>query len=92
VYADDAKLISYINNTNEVNALLTDLNSMDSVIKDWSLKRNKYRNVSDDRKSNIVEYDYFIGNEIMERAESLTDLGMVFYQQLKRFTHKKKGL
>ena len=50
-----------------------------------SLKLNigKCRIVSYGRKSNIVKYDYYMGNEILERAESITDLGVIFDQQLK---------
>ena len=54
---------------------------MDSWIKEQSLKLNirKCRIASFGRKSNIVKYDYSIGEEIIERAESTTDLGVVFY-------------
>ena len=41
---------------------------MNNWIKEWSPKLNisKCRIVSSGRKSNIVKYDYFIGNEIRE--------------------------
>ena len=57
---------------------------MDNWIKKWSLKLiiGKCWIVSYGRKSNIMKYDYFIGNEIIERVESITDLGVVFEQQL----------
>ena len=76
VYADDAKLFSHINSAKDVKALQNDLNVMNNWIKEWSLNLNigKCRIVSYGRKFNIVKYDYFIGNEIIERAESITDL------------------
>ena len=62
---------------------------MNNWIKEWSLKLNigKCRIVSYGRSSNIIKYDYFIGNEIIERTESITDLGVVFDQQLKFGLH-----
>ena len=76
VYADDAKLFSHINSSKDVKTLQNDLNVMNNWIKEWSLNLNigKCRIVSYGRKPNIVKYDYFIGNEIIERAESITDL------------------
>ena len=73
VYADDAKLFSRINIAKDVKTLQNDLNVMNNWIKQWSLHLNngKCRIVSYGRKSNIVKYDYFIGNKIIERAESI---------------------
>ena len=34
-------------------------------------------NVTFGRKSSIIKYDYSIGNEIIQRTESITDLGVV---------------
>ena len=48
--------------------------------------------VSYGRKPNIVKQDYFIGNEIIERAESITDLKVVFNQQLKFGLHKREKM
>ena len=62
---------------------------MNNWIEEWSLNLNKgkCRIVSNGIKSNIIKCDYFIGNEIIERAESVTDLGVVFDQQLKLGLH-----
>jgi hypothetical protein len=89
VYADDAKLFSHINSANDVKTLQNDLNNMNNWIKDWSLNLNisKCRIVSYGRKSHIIKYDYFVGNETIERAESITDLGVVFDPQLKFGLH-----
>ena len=89
VYADDAKLFSHINSAKDVITLQNDLNVMNNWIKEWSLKLNidKCRIVSYGRSSNIIKYDYFIGNAIIERTESITDLGVVFDQQLKFGLH-----
>ena len=75
VYADDAKLLSYINSARDIKTLQNDSNVMNNWIKEWSLNLNmgKWRIVSYGRKSNIIKYDYFIGNEIIEKAESITD-------------------
>ena len=81
VYADDAKLFSYIiNSAKDVITLQNDFNVMNNWIKEWSLNLNigKCRIVSYGRRSSITKYDYFIGNEIIERTESITDLGVVF--------------
>ena len=92
VYADDAKLFSHINSAKDVKTLQNDLNVMSNWVKEWSLNRNidRCRIVSYGRKSNIVKYDYFIGNEIIERAESITDLGVVFDQLLKFGLHLRE--
>ena len=89
VYADDAKLFSHINSAKDVKTLQNDLNVMNNWIKEWSLKLNiaTRRIVSYGRKSNIIKYDYFKGNEIIEREESITDLGVDFDQQLKFGLH-----
>ena len=89
VYADDAKHFSHINSAKDVKTLQNDLNVMNNWIKEWSLNLNigKCQLVSYGRKSYIIKYDYFIGNEIIERAESITDLGVVFDQQLKFGLH-----
>ena len=62
---------------------------MNNWIKEWSLNLNigKCRIVSHDRKSNIIKYDYFIENEIIERAYINNRLGVVFHQQLKFGLH-----
>ena len=70
VYANDAKLFSHINSAKDVESSLTDLISVDSLIKEWSLKLN-------------IDYDYFIGKDIIGRAELINDLGVVFDQHLK---------
>ena len=90
VCADDAKLFSHIiYSAKDVKALHNYLNVMDSWIKEWSIKLNigKCRIVSYGRKSNIIKYDYCIGCENIERAESITHLGVVFDQQLKFGLH-----
>ena len=89
VYADDAKIFNHVNSIKDVHVLQTDLNSMDKWIKEWSLKLNisKCRVVSFGRKSNILQYDYSIGNEVIQRTESITDLGVVFDPQLKFGLH-----
>ena len=89
MYADDAKLFSHINSAKDVKTLQSYLNVMNNWIKEWSFELNigKCRIVSYGRKSNIVKYDYFIGNEIIERAESMTDLGVICNRQLKFGLH-----
>ena len=92
VYADDAKLFNHIKNANYVLALQTDLNKMVSWINDWSLKlnTNNCRVVCDDRKKNIINHNYFIGNEQIERVEYITDLGVIFDRQLNFSLHIKE--
>ena len=74
VYADDAKLFIIYKNANDVLALQTDLNKMVSWINDWLLKlnNNKCQVVSYGRKRNIINHNYFIGNEQIERVEYIT--------------------
>ena len=42
------------------------------------------------RKRNIVNNNYFIGNEQIKRIEHITDLGVVFDRQLNFSLHKKE--
>ena len=58
-------MLSYIKNAHDVLALQTDLNRMVSWINDWSLKLNvnKCCVVCYGSKRNIINYNYFIGNE-----------------------------
>ena len=76
VCADDAELFFHINSAKDVKSLQSDLNRMDSWIKEWFIKLNigKCQIVSYGRKPNIAKYDCSIGNYIIEKAESITDL------------------
>jgi len=92
IYADDAKLFNHISSTRDVHILQTVLNSVDRRIEEWSLKLNisKCRVVTFGRKSSIMKFDYSIGNEIIERTESVTDLEVVFDPQLQFSLHIKE--
>jgi len=51
------------------------------------LNISKCRVVTFGRKSSNIKFDYSIGNEIIERTESVTDRGLVFDTQLKFSLH-----
>ena len=92
VYADDAKLFKHINCITDVNNLQSDLEHMNSWIKDWSLKLNikKCQIVSYGRKANIIHNNYFIDHEKILSTDLVKDLGVTFDPQLNFSAHIKE--
>lgn len=80
LYADDAK-ISYLVNSNETCAELQDnFNKFCSwcADSDLVLNNNKCKIVSYIKKSIIVDYPHQIYSTVLERLDSVEDLGIIF--------------
>ena len=84
LYADDLKIIKKIENIQHCHELQSDLNRLYS----WSCNNNLFLNINKCKfmtfcmKKNIIEHDYNIGCQVLERVKIFKDLGVLFDEQM----------
>ena len=79
-YTDDTKLFLAVAGIDEVNLLQRDLDSF----REWSIENgllinfDKSKVISFYRGNRLVEVDYSVGFQSLERVESIRDLGVIY--------------
>ena len=80
LYADDLKIIKKIENVDHCLELQSDLN----LLFDWSHKNKLYLNIDKCKymtfcmKKNMIEHQYNIGSQVLERVKIFKNLGVLF--------------
>ncbi|XP_063921238.1 uncharacterized protein LOC135136039 [Zophobas morio] len=89
LFADDFKLFSIINSVSDCFLLQQNLNSVTRWCDSNRLQLNisKCRVVSYSRKQDIITYSYNVNGILMERSQTVKDLGVVFDSKLAIIDH-----
>ena len=89
IFADDVKLYRRITNFNDCYNLQQDLTQLSRwcITNKLELNTNKCKIVSYTRKYSYPKFDYAIYNDVLERVESITDLGVIFTNDLNFKSH-----
>lgn len=84
MYADDIKLYIEINSPLDASKLQRDL---DSIVT-WSktnklnLNINKCKIISFCKSSNVIDFNYTVATQVLEKVDTISDLGVVFEKKL----------
>ena len=89
VYADDLKLIKFINSSSDCYDLQ---DSIDSFVKYCSINclvinKSKCKIMSITRKTNLINYNYNINGNVLERCNQFRDLGVIIDTKLSFVPH-----
>lgn len=87
LFADDSKLYAPIRNVTDQNMLQCDLNNIFDwcQLNDMSLNTEKCKVFCYGFKN--ISYEYYIGENVIENVSEIKDLGVIFTQDLKSYTH-----
>ena len=88
LYADDAKIFSYVKNEYDSDVLQLDLNKLTEWMNIWSLSLNvnKCKVISYGRKT-TVKKTYAISDTNLDKVDNIKDLGVMFDCRLKFADH-----
>jgi len=92
MYADDTKIFMAVHKISDCLLLQQDLNSLYEWCKKWKLSLNldKCEIMSVSNRVNTVEFNYHIGDVELERVNHVTDLGVVFENNMSFNLHIDK--
>ena len=84
LYADDTKIMYPIRTLNDCEVLQNSLDNIVNWSTKWGLKFNpdKCKSVSFNRKRTILSHAYVMSNIVIERLQSLSDLGLTVDSRL----------
>lgn len=89
MYADDLKLFRRVRSHNDCTLLQDDLNRISNWAKTWKLSLNasKCKTMSVTLKRNPVQYVYTVDGTVLEKVDTMRDLGVILDSKLTFSTH-----
>jgi hypothetical protein len=89
MYADDSKILNYIDSVNDCNSLQHTLNNLSLWSEAWGLKFNpgKCSVLSFTRNRNKILFDYSMKGNVLNREHQVVDLGIIVNDTLKWDDH-----
>lgn len=84
LFADDLKLFRTINSATDCNELQNDIDTLERwcVINKLSLNIKKCKTMSISNLNSEINFDYTLANTILERVDSIRDLGVIVDKKL----------
>jgi hypothetical protein len=91
-FADDTKLYTSVNNIDDCHKLQVDLCALLKWSDTWKMQLNysKCKILSITHKRTVIMYDYYMGNQLLERCENMKDLGIIIDRKLNWNVHVSK--
>lgn len=89
LYADDSKLVRDIKNQNDCMELQISINNLLRWSNDWCMNFNftKCCIMSFAKAKSLINYDYYMGNNLLTRVDSMVDLGITVCSNLRWDSH-----